>query len=182
MRSRPLIRLATGTALAGVLALVVGCASTDKTTGGVAIGEPIRVGVILPFSGSFAREGEEVKRGYELALADYAQSTTQRPIELIFGDASAPVDTIAEVDRLATREKVDIFIGTYASPASQAGSEAAARYGLPWYETHATTDTLTERKLELQTKERLFQARGFRSQFFFRKVVILVELFAPFHI
>lgn len=138
-----------GLSVAAVVVLSAGCsAQTENGEVEGAAGEPLRVGVILPFSGNFALEGEEVKRGYEMALADVENTIAGRPVELILGDGFAPEDVIAEVDRLATRENVDMFIGTYATPASQAGSEAAARYGLAWYETHATTDTLTERGLD----------------------------------
>lgn len=111
-------------------------------------GEPIKIGVIVPLSGTYASEGQEVRRGYELALEEAGGEVDGRPVELVFGDAFAPEDTISEVDRLATLEKVDVFVGTYATPASQAGSEAAARYSLAWIETHAITDSLTTRGLE----------------------------------
>ena len=136
-------------ALVAVSALVLtGCASTPEATPDSGSGTPIKVGVIVPLSGVFAKEGEEVKRGYELALADIENQIAGREVELVIGDAFTPEDMIAEVDRLATREDVDLFISTYASPASLAGSEAAARYGLTWIETHATTDSLTTRGLE----------------------------------
>lgn len=125
-----------------------GGAEPSQSGGGEATGEPIRIGVIVPLSGTYASEGQEVRRGYELALAEAGGAVGDRPVELVFGDAFAPEDTISEVDRLATLEEVDLFVGTYATPASQAGSEAAARYNLPWIETHAITDSLTTRGLE----------------------------------
>lgn len=123
-------------------------APAPAPSGSAGGGEPIKVGVIVPLSGTYASEGQEVRRGYELALAEAGGMAGDSPIELVFGDAFAPEDTISEVDRLATLEKVDLFVGTYATPASQAGSEAAARYQLPWIETHAITDSLTTRGLE----------------------------------
>lgn len=144
------MRFARVLGITAVVLLMTGCAAQaespaepEATEGGT-----LRVGVIVPLSGPFAREGEEVKRGYELALAESDGKIAGKTVELIVGDAFAPEDTMAEVDRLATLENVDLFIATYASPASQAGSEAAARYGLPWIETHATTDSLTTRGLE----------------------------------
>ena len=136
-------------ALVAVSALVLtGCASTPEVTPDSGSGTPIKVGVIVPLSGTYASEGQEVRRGYELALAEKDGMVGDNPIELVFGDAFTPEDTIAEVDRLATLEDVDIFVGTYATPASLAGSETAARHGLAWIETHAITDSLTTRGLE----------------------------------
>jgi branched-chain amino acid transport system substrate-binding protein len=110
--------------------------------------DPIKIGVVIPSSGTYASEGQEVRRGYEMALADAGGAVNGRKVELVFGDAFAPEDAINEVDRLATREKVNLFVGTYATPASQAGSEAAARHQLAWIETHAITDSLTTRGLD----------------------------------
>lgn len=138
-------------AAVGAVALVLTACSggTDPGDGdGDGSAEPIRVGVIIPLSGTYASEGQEVRRGYELALEQADGEVDGHPVELVFGDAFAPEDTIAEVDRLASLEDVDLFVGTYATPASQAGSEAAARYGLPWIETHAITDSLTTRGLD----------------------------------
>lgn len=154
MRSKILI----GLALTGALALMSGCSaqstpsatpSAESTTEASEESKsPLLIGAVLPVSGSFALEGEEIKRGYELALQDVDGVVAGRSVELIYGDGFAPEDVIAEVDRLATRENVEMFIGTYASSSSQAGSEAAARYGLPYWETHATSDTLTTRGLD----------------------------------
>lgn len=108
----------------------------------------MKVGVIIPLSGTYAEAGQEVKRGYELALEQAGGVVGGRKIQLVFGDAFSPEDTISEAERLATREKVDIFLGSYATPASQAGSETAARKKLVWVETHAITDSLTKRGLD----------------------------------
>jgi branched-chain amino acid transport system substrate-binding protein len=115
--------------------------------GGEASGEPLKIGVIVPQSGNFAPEGEEVKRGYELALANADNEMGGRPVELFFGDALAPEDATAEVERLASQEGVEMFMGSYASTTAQAGSDAAQRLGLTYIETHGTVDALTERGL-----------------------------------
>lgn len=103
---------------------------------------------MIPLSGTFAAEGQEVRRGYEMAIEEAGGQVGGRKVELAIGDAMAPEDAIAETDRLSTREKVDLFVGTYATPASQAGSQAAARHRLAWIETHAITDSLSKRGLE----------------------------------
>ena len=139
------------TAALASLAALAGCGG-DEGGGGAGAGggggEPIRIGVVVPLSGPFAAEGQEVFRGYELAVQHAGGKAGGRPIELVRGDAMEPEKAVAEVQRLATRENADMFVGTFASPASQAGSEAAQRAGKVWWETHALTDALTERDLE----------------------------------
>ncbi len=115
--------------------------------GGGSEAEPLKIGVIIPQSGNFAPEGEEVKRGYELALAANGGELGGRPAELFFGDALAPEDATAEVERLASQEDVEMFMGSYASTTAQAASDTAQRLGLTYIETHGTVDALTERGL-----------------------------------
>jgi len=136
------LSMVTGLALAA-------CGGGDGGgSGGSASDEPIKIGVVVPLSGTFAAEGQEVRRGYEMAIEQAGGEVAGRKVELVLGDAMAPEDAIAETDRLATRERVDLFVGSYATPASQAGSEAAARHKKAWIETHAITDSLTERGLD----------------------------------
>lgn len=151
MRSKK-ATLAATLALALALALAA-CGGGDDDSGsgggggGSASGDPLKIGVIIPQSGNFAPEGEEVKRGYELALAANDNEMAGRPVELFFGDALAPEDATAEVERLASQEDVEMFMGSYASTTAQAGSDAAQRLGLTYIETHGTVDALTERGL-----------------------------------
>lgn len=134
------------TLAAGLMLSACGGGDDAGTAGGTST-EPIKIGVIVPLSGTFAPEGQEVQRGYEMALEKAGGKAAGRDVQLVFGDAFTPEDAIAEADRLATREDVDLFVGTYATPASQAASDAAARQQLPFIETHAITDSLTERQL-----------------------------------
>ncbi len=144
---RPLGLLAVASIAALVLTACSGGESPNPTEPGGENKEPIRIGVVAPLSGAFASEGLELRRGYELAVQEAGAQIDGRPVELVFGDAQTPEDTIAEVNRLATRENVDLFVGTYATPSAQAGSEAADRYNLAWFDTHTVTPSLTERGL-----------------------------------
>jgi branched-chain amino acid transport system substrate-binding protein len=112
-----------------------------------ASGDPLKIGVIIPQSGNFAPEGGEIKRGYELALDKAGNKMGGRPVTLVYGDALAPDQATAEVERLASQEKVELFMGSYASTTAAAGSDAAQRLGISYIETHGTVDDLTERGL-----------------------------------
>lgn len=122
-----------------------GSGSGDSEGGG---DDPIKIGLVLPLSGQYASEGQEIKRGHEMALAEFGGEVAGRKVELVFGDGFTPEDVVAETNRLATRENVDLFVGSYATVASRAGSEASARHELAWFETHANTDALAHRGLE----------------------------------
>lgn len=111
--------------------------------------DPIKIGAINPYSGPQALYGTEVTRGYELAAdqANAAGGVLGRKIVLVRGDAANPQQGIATVEQLATKEKVDMFVGTYTSAVSNAASDAAMRYNKLYWETNALVDSLTERGL-----------------------------------
>jgi branched-chain amino acid transport system substrate-binding protein len=110
---------------------------------------PVKIGVINPFSGAMALYGDEVTRGYQLAAdqANAAGGLNGRIFELVRGDSSNPQQAIATVDKLATQDRVDLFMGTFISAVSNTASDAAMRYGKIYWETNALAENLTERGL-----------------------------------
>lgn len=124
---------------------------STATLAPVAFGQqaPIKIGAVSPYSGPFALYGIEVSRGFELAVdrVNAAGGLLGRKVELLRGDAASPVQAIAAVDQLATKDKVDIFAGTYSSAIANAASDAAARYGKLFWEVNATSVDLTARGL-----------------------------------
>jgi branched-chain amino acid transport system substrate-binding protein len=110
--------------------------------------EPIRIGAINPYSGPVALYGDEVARGYQLAIdeANAKGGVIGRKIELFRGDAGNPQQGIAAVEKLVG-DKVDIFVGTYVSAVSNAASDAAMRYSKIYWDTNALAADLTERGL-----------------------------------
>jgi branched-chain amino acid transport system substrate-binding protein len=110
---------------------------------------PIKVGALNPYSGPMALYGTEVTRGYELAVdkINAAGGIKGRKIELIRGDVTNPQQGIATVEQLVSKDKVDMFVGTYISGISLTASDAALRYNKLYWETNAVAQALTDRKL-----------------------------------
>ncbi|MFP1630524.1 ABC transporter substrate-binding protein [Zhengella sp. ZM62] len=118
--------------------------------GGTAMAqETFKVGTINPYSGPLALYGGEVNRGYELAAdaVNKAGGILGRQVEILKGDATNPQEGIAAVERLATRENADAFIGTYLSAVAGAASETALNYNKLYWDTNALATNLTERGL-----------------------------------
>jgi branched-chain amino acid transport system substrate-binding protein len=138
MLSKAIVRTALA-ALCGI-ALSTGVASAQ---------EPIRIGAINPYSGPVALYGDEVARGYQLAFDEKNAKggVLGRKIEVIRGDAANPQQGITAVDQLVSRDKVDLFIGTYISAVSNAASDAAMRHNKLYWETNAVASELVDRKL-----------------------------------
>lgn len=131
-------------------------AETETETGGDATddpdsgeGDPLKIGVMNPFSGAFAVYGEQLYRGYEMAVeeANQAGGVMGRQVSLHRGDALTPDQAIPEAERLATQENVDAFIGTYVSAVSNAASDVANQYDKVYWDTNALATELTERGL-----------------------------------
>ena len=110
---------------------------------------PIKVGALNPYSGPLALYGTEVTRGYELAVDKLNASggVLGRRIELIRGDVTNPQQGIATVEQLVSKDKVDLFVGTYISAISLTASDAALRYNKLYWETNAVAQILTDRGL-----------------------------------
>ncbi len=111
--------------------------------------DTLRIAVINPFSGPMALYGDEVARGYQLAIdeANAKGGVAGRKIELMRGDASSPPQGIAAVEKLASQDKVEVFTGTYISAVSNAASDTALRYNRLYWDTNALAGDLTERGL-----------------------------------
>jgi branched-chain amino acid transport system substrate-binding protein len=110
---------------------------------------PLKIGALNPYSGPMALYGTEVTRGYELAVdrLNAAGGVNGRKLELVRGDVSNPQQGIATVEQLVSKDKVDLFIGTYISAISLTASDAALRYNKLYWETNAVAQTLTDRGL-----------------------------------
>jgi branched-chain amino acid transport system substrate-binding protein len=127
------------------LALALGLGFASQ----VSAQQTLKIGAINPYSGPLALYGTEVTRGYELAVdqINAAGGVLGKKVELIRGDASNPQQGIATVEQLATKDKVDMFMGTYISGISLTASDAAMRYNKLYWETNAVSTALTERGL-----------------------------------
>jgi branched-chain amino acid transport system substrate-binding protein len=111
--------------------------------------EALRIGAINPYSGPLALYGDELARGYQLAIdrRNAAGGVLGRKVELLRGDATTAQQGIAAVDQLVTRDKAELFIGTYVSAVSNAASDAALRHHKIYWDTNALALELTERRL-----------------------------------
>ena len=111
--------------------------------------QTIKIGALNPYSGPMALYGTEVTRGYELAVdkLNAGGGLLGKKLELVRGDVSNPQQGIATVEQLVTRDKVDMFVGTYISAISLTASDAALRYNKLYWETNAVAQMLTDRGL-----------------------------------
>ena len=79
----------------------------------LAQGAKIKVGLMLPYTGTFAPLGVAIENGFRLALQESGGKMGGREIEFFkVDDESEPSKATDNVNRLVSRDKVDVVIGT----------------------------------------------------------------------
>lgn len=109
--------------------------------------EPIKIGVILPFSGGSSIATTEIFNGITLALEEIngAGGVLGRKIELIReDDESVPTKGVTAAQKLITRDKVVALIGTYNSAVALPASDVARKAKIPMVTGGSTAVTVTK--------------------------------------
>ena len=110
--------------------------------------EPIKIGVLVPYTGNLAWYGQDLGRGYELAVKKINDGgVAGRPIEIVKSDAPAATAAIGEVERLKSLG-VKIVIGSGFSAVALAASSATEKNNMIYWETNALDNALTTRNLK----------------------------------
>jgi branched-chain amino acid transport system substrate-binding protein len=109
--------------------------------------DPIRIGVLLPMTGPFAKNGLENWEAIQIArdMINERGGVNGRPIEYVSGDATSPSAAISETERLISKEAIKITTGSFASPLAIAVSQAAERQGVFHWETTGAAEIITRR-------------------------------------
>ncbi len=89
-------------------------AATAIPTGwAIAQAKPLKVGLMLPYSGTFAQLGENITHAIELLIAEKGGKLGGRDIQIVkLDDESKPDVAPQNADRLVKRDQVDVLIGT----------------------------------------------------------------------
>ncbi len=126
------------------LALCLGVALAGSSSAA----EPIKVGILGPFTGPLAHNASEMKMGMLLALEkiNAAGGVNGRPLELIYGDSSCkPGAGLAAVKKLLTRDEVVVVGGGYCSSVNIATSDVCQQESCPNVVAIAISPTITSR-------------------------------------
>ncbi|NJO24106.1 MAG: ABC transporter substrate-binding protein [Sphingomonadales bacterium] len=79
----------------------------------IAQAKPVKVGLMLPYSGTFAKLGENITFAIELLVAEKGGKLGGRELQIIkLDDESKPENAPQNADRLVKRDQVDVLIGT----------------------------------------------------------------------
>lgn len=116
-------------------ALGVACASANAT---------VKVGFMLPYSGTYAKLGEAIENGFKLYVAEQGGKLAGQDIEYFkVDDESDPSKATENANRLIKRDQVDILVGTVHSGVALALAKAAKESDTTLIIPNAGADAIT---------------------------------------
>ncbi len=77
--------------------------------------EPIKIGILLPKSGTYTVQGENGHNGAMLAVEDFGGKVLGRPVELIWEDESTPQASVQRMRKMIEVDKVVAIDGGISS-------------------------------------------------------------------
>ncbi|MFT8243711.1 ABC transporter substrate-binding protein [Roseomonas sp. BN140053] len=111
----------------GVAAVAAGLARPA-----IAQGAAVKIGLMLPFSGTFAALGENIATAFEMHLAEKGGRFGGRAVQIVrLDDESEPSKAVQNVNRLLSRDRVEALVGTVHSGVAMALVQAARERGVP---------------------------------------------------
>ncbi len=141
----------------GLALLLAGCGGGGGTNSPGGDLGALKLGVLLPLSGSNASAGQDTLHGMQLAAdvlnGKYASIDLPKlsvgKIALDTSDTQGdPQIGASEVDRLVTSDKVVALAGAYQSAVTLTASDRAERLGVPFVNGASSSTSLTERGLK----------------------------------
>lgn len=106
--------------------------------------ESVKVGLMLPYSGTFADLGKNITNGFKLAIDEKGGKVAGKKIEYVsVDDESDPAKATENANRLIKRDKADVLVGTVHSGVTLAMARVATSTGTPMIIPNAGADELT---------------------------------------
>jgi len=131
------IRIARTTLTALALASLAATAAAQGTG-------KIKVGLMLPFSGTYAALGVAIENGFRLYVDEQGGKLGGREIEYVkVDDESDPAKATDNVNKLIKRDNVDVLVGTVHSGVAMAMAKAAKESGTLLIVPNAGADAVT---------------------------------------
>ncbi len=104
----------------------------------------LRVGLMLPYSGTYTALGNAIENGFKLYVAEQGGKLGGREIEYFkVDDESDPAKAVDNVNKLIKRDNVDVLIGTVHSGVAMAMAKVAKETGTLMIDPNAGADAVT---------------------------------------
>ena len=107
-------------------------------------GSKLKVGLMLPATGTFAALGSAIENGFRLYVAEHGGKLSGREIEFFkVDDESDPSKATDNVNKLIKRDNVDVLVGTVHSGVAMAMAKVAKDTGTILLVPNAGADAVT---------------------------------------
>src|ERR1039458_4181530 len=104
----------------------------------------IKIGLMLPYTGTYAQLGVAITNGFKLAVAESGGKLGGRELEYFtVDDESDPAKATDNANKLVTRDKVDVLIGTVHSGVEMGIVKIARESGVLHINPNAGADAAT---------------------------------------
>ncbi len=132
----PLIKVAVAAAAVAATALSPAIAQTSSA--------PLKVGLMLPATGTFAALGTAIENGFRLYLDQQGGKLGGRSVEFVkVDDESDPSKATDNMNKLVKRDNVDVVVGTVHSGVAMAMAKVAKDTGTLLIVPNAGADAVT---------------------------------------
>ncbi len=110
----------------------------------LAQGAKLKVGLMLPYTGTFAALGTAIENGFRLYVAEQGGKLGGREVEFVkVDDESDPSKATDNVNKLVKRDNVDVLVGTVHSGVAMAMAKVAKDSGTLLIVPNAGADAVT---------------------------------------
>jgi branched-chain amino acid transport system substrate-binding protein len=104
----------------------------------------IKVGFMLPYTGTFAALGNAIENGFKLRVQEQGGKLAGREVEFVkVDDESDPAKATDNVNKLIKRDNVDVLVGTVHSGVAMAMAKVAKDSGTLLIVPNAGADAVT---------------------------------------
>ncbi|HML12352.1 MAG TPA: ABC transporter substrate-binding protein [Xanthobacteraceae bacterium] len=150
--------------------------------------QPLKIGVILPYSGQFADGATQMDNGIKLYVQQHGDTVAGRKIEIIRRDTGGVAPDVAKrlAQELVVRDNVDILAGFLLTPnamAAAAVSEEAKKFMVVMNAATAIITTkspyMVRTSMTIPQTTEVFAAWAFKSGI--KKVYTMVSDYGPGH-
>ncbi|MCO5105466.1 MAG: ABC transporter substrate-binding protein [Burkholderiaceae bacterium] len=112
--------------------------------GAAAQGKPVKVGFMLPYTGTYAALATAIENGFKLYVDEHGGKLAGQQIEYVrVDDESDPSKATDNVNKLIKRDQVDVVVGTVHSGVAMAMAKAAKDSGTLLIVPNAGADAVT---------------------------------------
>lgn len=107
-------------------------ALSSSLVASVQAADPVKVGILLPFTGTFAALGEATNNGLKLAIEQQGGTLGGRAVEYVVVDSEAdPGKAVQNMQKLVSGAKVDVVVGPVHSGVGMGAVKVARETGVP---------------------------------------------------